>query len=178
MTPLPAPIRWLYSLEWRRGFFDWARSDGVTWVYIFKVLIAAFLTLWLAMRLELPQPRTAMITVFIVMQPQSGQVFAKSFYRFLGTLAGSAMMVTLIALFAQNTELFLGSLAIWVGICSAGAARCRNFRAYGFVLAGYTAAMVGLPALAHPDGAFMAAVWRVLEISLGILCSTVVAPRS
>lgn len=175
MTPLPAPMRWLYALEWRRGFFDWARSDGVTWVYIFKVLIAAFLTLWLAMRLELPQPRTAMITVFIVMQPQSGQVFAKSFYRFLGTLAGSAMMVTLIALFAQNTELFLGSLAIWVGICSAGAARCRNFRAYGFVLAGYTAAMVGLPALAHPDGAFMAAVWRVLEISLGILCSTLIS---
>ncbi|SDT49945.1 Uncharacterized membrane protein YccC [Pseudomonas sp. Z003-0.4C(8344-21)] len=175
MTPLPAPIRWLYALEWRRGFFDWARSDGVTWVYIFKVLIAAFLTLWLAMRLELPQPRTAMITVFIVMQPQSGQVFAKSFYRFLGTLAGSAMMVTLIALFAQNTELFLGSLAIWVGICSAGAARCRNFRAYGFVLAGYTAAMVGLPALAHPDGAFMAAVWRVLEISLGILCATLIS---
>ena len=175
MTPLPAPLRWLYSLEWRRGFFDWARSDGVTWVYIFKVLIAAFLTLWLAMRLELPQPRTAMITVFIVMQPQSGQVFAKSFYRYLGTLAGSAMMVTLIALFAQNTELFLGSLAIWVGICSAGAARCRNFRAYGFVLAGYTAAMVGLPALAHPDGAFMAAVWRVLEISLGILCSTLIS---
>jgi uncharacterized membrane protein YccC len=175
MTPLPAPLRWLYALEWRRGFFDWARSDGVTWVYIFKVLLAAFLTLWLAMRLELPQPRTAMITVFIVMQPQSGQVFAKSFYRFLGTLAGSAMMVTLIALFAQNTELFLGSLAIWVGICSAGAARCRNFRAYGFVLAGYTAAMVGLPALAHPDGAFMAAVWRVLEISLGILCSTLIS---
>ncbi|WP_336354917.1 FUSC family protein [Pseudomonas granadensis] len=175
MTPLPARIRWLYALEWRRGFFDWARSDGVTWVYIFKVLIAAFLTLWLAMRLELPQPRTAMITVFIVMQPQSGQVFAKSFYRFLGTLAGSAMMVTLIALFAQNTELFLGSLAIWVGICSAGAARCRNFRAYGFVLAGYTAAMVGLPALAHPDGAFMAAVWRVLEISLGILCATLIS---
>ncbi len=175
MTPLPAPLRWLYSLEWRRGFFDWARSDGVTWVYIFKVLFAAFLTLWLAMRLELPQPRTAMITVFIVMQPQSGQVFAKSFYRFLGTLTGSAVMVALIALFAQNTELFLGSLAIWVGICSAGAARYRNFRAYGFVLAGYTAAMVGLPALAHPDGAFMAAVWRVLEISLGILCSTLVS---
>ncbi|MHC8383556.1 FUSC family protein [Pseudomonas sp. LB3P14] len=175
MTPLPAPLRWLYSLEWRRGFFDWARSDGVTWVYIFKVLFAAFLTLWLAMRLELPQPRTAMITVFIVMQPQSGHVLAKSFYRFLGTLAGSAVMVALIALFAQNTELFLGSLAIWVGICSAGAARYRNFRAYGFVLAGYTAAMVGLPALAHPDGAFMAAVWRVLEISLGIICSTLVS---
>jgi uncharacterized membrane protein YccC len=162
------------SLPWRREFFSWARSDGVTWIYIFKVLIAAFLTYWLALRLELPQPRTAMITVFIVMQPQSGHVFAKSFYRLLGTLAGSSMMVVLMALFAQNSELFLGSLAIWVGFCSAGAARYRNFRAYGFVLAGYTAAMVGLPALAHPEGSFMAAVWRVLEISLGIVCSTAV----
>ncbi|QBF28440.1 FUSC family protein [Pseudomonas tructae] len=175
MNALTLPFRWLATLEWRRGFFEWVRTDGVTWVYIFKVLSAAFLTLWLAMRLELPQPRTAMITVFIVMQPQSGHVFAKSFYRLLGTLAGSSMMVALIALFPQNTELFLPSLAIWVGLCSAGAMRYRSFRAYGFVLAGYTAAMVGLPALQHPDGAFMAAVWRVLEISLGILVSTLVS---
>jgi uncharacterized membrane protein YccC len=175
MTFLSVPFRWLGTLAWRRGFFEWARSDGVTWVYIFKVLIAAFLTLWLAMRLELPQPRTAMITVFIVMQLQSGHVFAKSFYRFLGTVAGSAVTVLLISLFAQNTELFLAGLALWVGICSAGAVRHRNFKGYGFVLAGYTAAMVGLPALAHPEGAFMAAMWRVLEISLGLIVSTAVS---
>ncbi|WP_095154528.1 FUSC family protein [Pseudomonas sp. Irchel 3E13] len=175
MNALTLPFRWLASLEWRRGFFHWARTDGVTWVYIFKVLVAAFATLWLAMRLELPQPRTAMITVFIVMQPQSGHVFAKSFYRVLGTLAGSAMMVALIAIFPQNTELFLPSLALWVGLCSAGAMRYRTFRAYGFVLAGYTAAMIGLPILDQPQQAFMAAVWRVLEIGLGIFISTLVS---
>ncbi len=168
-------VQRLSALPWRREFNSWARSDGVTWIYLFKVLIAAFLTYWLALRLELPQPRTALITVFIVMQPQSGQVFAKSFYRLLGTLAGSAVMVVLMALFAQDPVPFLGCLALWVGVCSAGAARYRNFRAYGFVLAGYTAAMVGLPALAHPEGAFMAAVWRVLEITLGILCATAVS---
>ena len=173
-TRLPL-LRGLSNLPWRRTFFDWARSDGVTWAYIFKVLLAAFITLWLAMRLELPQPRTAMITVFIVMQIQSGHVFAKSFYRFLGTLAGSAVSVLLIAIFAQNTELFLPSLALWIGICSMGAMRHRNFRGYGFVLAGYTAAFVGLPALAHPDGAFLAAMWRVLEISLGLIVSTFVS---
>ncbi|MBI6557721.1 FUSC family protein [Pseudomonas syringae] len=170
-----ASLQRITDLPWRREWHSWARSDGVTWVYIFKVLLAAFLTYWLALRLELPQPHTAMITVFIVMQPQSGQVFAKSFYRLLGTLAGSAMMVLLMALFAQSPLPFLGSLALWVGLCSAGAARYRNFRAYGFVLAGYTAAMVGLPALAHPEGSFMSAVWRVVEISLGILCSTAIS---
>lgn len=160
---------------WRRAFFEWARSDGVTWVFIFKVLLAAFITLWLAMRLELAQPRIAMITVFIVMQAQSGQVFAKSFYRLLGTVAGSSFTVLLFALFPQNTEWFLPTLALWVGLCSAGAQRHRNFRGYGFVLAGYTAAMVGLPVLSQPGDAFMAAVWRVLEISLGLLVSTFVS---
>lgn len=164
---------WLRQMQ--RGLREWARSDGVTWAYIFKVLLAAFLTLWLAMRFELPQPRTAMITVFIVMQIQSGHVFAKSFYRFLGTLAGSVVTVVLIALFSQVTELFLAGLTLWVGICSAGAVRYRNFRGYGFVLAGYTAAFVGLPVLMHPDQAFMAAVWRVAEISLGLVVSTAVS---
>ena len=175
MNAFLAPLRWLGTLQWRRGFFEWARSDGVTWVFIFKVLLAAFITLWLAMRLELPQPRTAMITVFIVMQGQSGHVFAKSFYRLLGTLAGSVVTVLLFALFPQNSELFLPSLALWVGLCSAGAMRHRNFRGYGFVLAGYTAAMIGLPVLSDPNGVFMAAVWRVLEICLGLLVSTFVS---
>ncbi|MDI9719165.1 FUSC family protein, partial [Pseudomonas aeruginosa] len=42
-------------------------------------------------------------------------------------------------------------------------------------LAGYTATMIGIPATAHPEGAFMAALWRVLEISLGILCTGTVS---
>ena len=70
----------------RQALNAWARSDGVMWIYLFKVLIAAGLTLWLAMRLQLPHPSSAVITVFIVMQPQSGQVFAKSVYRLLGTV--------------------------------------------------------------------------------------------
>lgn len=60
--------------EWRRALAEWARSDGATWIYVFKVLCAAFLTLWLAMRLELPQPSTATITVFIVMQDRKSVV--------------------------------------------------------------------------------------------------------
>ncbi|MFZ5957960.1 FUSC family protein [Pseudomonas knackmussii] len=161
--------------EVRRAFFEWARSDGVTWVYIAKLLTAAMLTLWLAMRLELPQPSTATITVFIVMQPQSGQVFAKSFYRILGSIVGLTVMVALIAVFAQERVLFLLVVSLWIGICTAGAARYRDFRSYACVLAGYTATLIGLPATLHPEAAFLSAVWRVLEIGLGILCSTVVS---
>ncbi len=157
-----------------RALAEWARSDGLTWAFIFKALLTAFLALWLAYRLELPQPGTVLVTVFIVMQPQSGQVLAKSFYRIIGTLLGLTVMVALIALFNQERVLFMLCLAIWIGLCTAGAARYRDFRGYACVLAGYTAVMIGLPATSHPDDAFMLALWRVLEISLGILCTGLV----
>ncbi|MGY2197984.1 FUSC family protein [Pseudomonas gingeri] len=175
MSGVAQILRRLGSLPWKRGLSDWSRTDAVTWIYLFKALIASCLTLWLAMRLELPQPGTAMTTVFIVMQPQSGHVLAKSIYRFIGTLAGSTFSVMLMALFAQSPELLIGGLALWVFLCSTGAARQRNFRAYGFVLAGYTAVMVTLPVVDHPDRVFMTAIWRVLEISLGIVCASLVS---
>ena len=98
---------------------DWARTDGRTWIYLFKALAAALLALGVAMKLELPQPGSAMTTVFIVMQPQSGMVFAKSFYRICGTLVGLVVMLLLLGLFAQQPELFIVSTAIWIGVCTA-----------------------------------------------------------
>ncbi|SMG13111.1 FUSC family protein [Paraburkholderia susongensis] len=160
---------------WYAAAAEWARTDGLTWVYLFKALAACFLALGIAMKLDLPQPRTAMTTVFIVMQPQSGAVFAKSFYRICGSLVGLVVMLALIGLFAQQPELFILSTAIWVGICTAGAARNRNFRSYGFVLAGYTAALIGIPASQHPDGAFLSALTRVAEIVVGIICAGAVS---
>jgi uncharacterized membrane protein YccC len=154
---------------------DWARTDGRNWIYILKALTAAFLAIGIAMKLEMPQPRTAMTTVFIVMQPQSGAVFAKSFYRICGTLVGLVVMLALLGLFPQQPELFILSTALWVGICTAGAARNRNFRSYGFVLAGYTAALIGIPASQHPDGALLSALTRVSEVLLGIVCAGAVS---
>lgn len=138
----------------RTAIADWARTDGLTWVYVFKTVLAALLSLLIAMRLQLPQPRTAMTTVFVVMLPQSGMVIAKSFYRLCGTFVGLVVTLALVALFSQQRVLFLSATAIWVGICTAGAARNRHFKSYGFVLAGYTAALIGIPAAQQADGAF------------------------
>jgi len=159
----------------QRALREWAQSEGVIWIFIFKSLLSIFIALWLAYRLELPQPGTVLVTVFIVMQRQNGEVLAKSFYRIIGTLLGLTVMVALIALFNQERVLFLLCLAIWVGLCTAGAARYRDFRGYACVLAGYTAVMIGLPASLHPEAAFMQALWRVVEITVGILCTGLVS---
>lgn len=154
----------------RHDLAVWARSEGLCWMFIFKMLAAALTTLWLAMRLDMPQPSTAVMAVFIVMQPQSGQVIAKGLHRLLGTLIGLLAMLPLIALFNQEPVLFLGGMAIWVALCTAGAARYRDLRSYSCVLAGYTATLISLTAIQHPETAFIQALWRVLEIGLGVLC--------
>ncbi|MBV7536018.1 FUSC family protein [Duganella sp. sic0402] len=153
---------------------DWLRTEGERWIYVLKAMLAAFSALWLAFRLGLDAPYTALATTIVLALPSSGMVLEKALHRFLGTLVGCAAALTLVALFPQSpTVLFLG-LALWVALCTGGAAMHRNQQSYSFVLAGYTAVMIAVPAVDAPSGVFMLAVTRVTEVGLGILCSAVV----
>jgi len=64
------------SFPWQRGFYEWWSNDAPTLIYMAKATLAGLLALWISMTLNLPDPRTAIFTVFIVMQPQSGLVFS------------------------------------------------------------------------------------------------------
>lgn len=148
-------------------------EEAGAWLFVAKSLLAMYTAAWLAMWLQLEQPSTTMITVAVVMHPHSGMVLAKSFYRALGTLAGSLFGLGLIAVFPQQRELFFLTLSLWLALCAGGATLYRNFMAYGFVLAGYTAAIVTLPAVGNPLNSFDSAVMRVSEVLLGILVAAV-----
>ncbi len=58
---------------------------------------------------------------------------------------------------------------------TAGATLYRNFLCYAFVLAGYTAAMVGMTNIANPYGFFDYTVGRCSEVMVGILCSALIS---
>lgn len=154
---------------------DWLQSHGPVWIFAFKTLFAAFLALWISFRFGFDKPATAMMTVFIVAQPQSGLVIAKSFYRLLGTLVGSLATWLLVAGLAQQRELFIIAMSLWIGVCVAGAARFRDFQAYAFVLAGYSSCIIGFPAVLQPEQFFEIAQSRISEIMLGILCAAVIS---
>ena len=62
------------------------KAEGQAWLFVAKAMLALYLALWLAMWLQLEKPSTTILTVAIVMHPQSGMVLAKSFYRALGKL--------------------------------------------------------------------------------------------
>ncbi|RJG14065.1 FUSC family protein [Pseudomonas cavernicola] len=142
--------------------------------FAIKTLLGAGLALWCAIRFGLEQPQWALMTAVIVAQPLSGMVVQKGLARLLGTLIGTAMAVLIMALFAQTPWLFLLALAGWLGLCTAASTLLRSAWSYSFVLAGYTVAIIGLPAIGHPLTVFDQAVSRCTEISLGIICATVV----
>src|SRR5260221_3828328 len=144
-------------------------------IFASKTAASGLLALLVAFVFNLDQPKWALLTVFIVAQPQSGLVLAKSFYRIIGTVVGAAGALVLVSLFAQERVLFLGALAIWIGLCTFASKHARNFAAYGFVLSGYTAAIVGIPGALDPGNAFFTAVARVTEISLGIMTTAAIS---
>jgi uncharacterized membrane protein YccC len=158
------------QFTWRDGLFS------------VKTFVAAMLALLIAFRLNLSQPSWCITTVYVVSQPLAGMVLAKSLYRVLGTVIGAVMSLIFVALFSNSPELFCLALAIWIGVCTSVAVYLRDApQAYAGVLAGYSAAIIGLPAALTPNIALDFAIARCLEIMLGIACGTlmhhVVFPR-
>lgn len=157
-----------------KGLAAQTGQEAANWLFALKQTLAVLLAMWVSLRFELGQPATAMVTVYVLMHPQSGMVLTKSAYRILGTLSGAVACLVLFALFPQERVLFLLGLSLWVGFCTAGAALNRNFRCYGFTLAGYTAAMIGLSQVNHPMSFFAYASNRFSEVTVGILCAGLV----
>ncbi|HEU4843138.1 MAG TPA: FUSC family protein [Burkholderiaceae bacterium] len=184
-TDLPSPASrarkvlhaWLTTWKTSRlapQLRQWRAGEGERWIFVAKAMLAAFGALWLAFRLGLDSPNTAMTTTFILALPSSGMVLEKSFYRLLGTLVGCASALLIVAVFPQQPVLLFLALALWIGLCTGGAAMHRNQQSYSFVLAGYTACMIAVPAIEHPASVFTLAVTRVTEVGLGVICAAVV----
>ena len=154
---------------------EWLLKDAPTLIYMAKATIAALLAMIISMTFTLSDPRTAIFTTFIVMQPQTGLVFSKSYYRVLGTIAGVIVSLLMVGAFAQEPKWFILFFALWIGITTAAGVKYRNFQSYGFVLAGYTLCIVALPVIEQPMEIFNIATSRFSEVMIGILCATVVS---
>jgi uncharacterized membrane protein YccC len=152
-----------------------SRWPGVNeWLFAVKTFAAALIALYIAMSIGLDRPYWAMATVYIVSQPLTGSLRSKAAYRLVGTLIGAAATVVLVPNLVDAPELLSAALAVWTGVCLYLALLDRTPRSYLFMLAGYTAALIGFPAVATPGAIWDIALARVEEIGLGIVCSTVI----
>ena len=119
------------------------------WVFALKVCAAALLALFVALWIDLPRPYWAVSTVFITIQPLAGATRSKAIYRVYGTVLGAIVSVILIPNLVNAPEVLTVALALWVGLCLYFSLLDRTPRSYVLMLAGYTAAFVGFPAVGH-----------------------------
>ncbi|RCW68827.1 FUSC family protein [Pseudorhodoferax soli] len=143
-------------------------------VFSVKSFGAAMLAMYCASRAGLPRPFWALLTAYVVANPLAGAVRSKAIYRFLGTLLGCTATLLLVPALSSAPELLTLALALWVGTCLFFSLLDRSPASYVFMLAGYTAALIGFPSVETPQTLFDTATLRVEEIWIGIVCATLV----
>lgn len=129
--------------------------------------------MYVSMRLDLPRPWWVLMTVYVTTQPLAGVMRPKMTYRLAGVIAGAAAAVFFVPRFVDAPVALSLALAIWIGVCLYLATADRTPRAFLYMLAAYTAAIVGFPYLDQPADIFRIALDRVEEMSLGIVFATV-----
>jgi uncharacterized membrane protein YccC len=143
-------------------------------LFSLKCFMASMLALYVSLAAGLPRPFWAMMTAYIVASPFSGAVRSKALFRVCGTLIGSTATIFMVPRMANAPELLSLALACWVGLCLYISLLDRTPRSYVFMLAGYTAGLIGFPAVSDPASIFDSGLARVEEITIGILSATVV----
>lgn len=147
--------------------------DQSAMLFALRTTLASLIALYIGFLMSMDDPKWAAMTVWIVAQQSRGMSRSKAIYRAGGTFLGAAVAIFLIALFGQAPEILLLGLATWIGCCVAVATGLRNFRAYGAVLAGYTAAIITLDVARQPGEVFSIALSRTTYILLGLVCEGV-----
>ena len=170
--PLSASPAWRAAL--RERLLPVLQGERARWVFIGRAVLATLAALWLSLFLQLQQPGIAMTTVLVVMQPQSGAVLAKGFFRVLGTIAAGMVAVVVFSLFRQQPPLYVVVLALVSGACAYGAAKSRDMQRHGFIIAGFTVCLIGLPQLSGDADIFNASMLRCSEVLVGIVCTALV----
>jgi uncharacterized membrane protein YccC len=146
---------------------------GRNLAFVLANTVAVMGALYIAFASDLERPYWAMFTVFIVAKPITGAVRSKGAFRFLGTVAGAAMALLLVPPLVHAPVLLCLATSLWIGLCLYLSLQDRRPRSYAFLLAGYTAAIVGLAVVNEPTTIFDTSVARVEEISIGLVCATV-----
>jgi uncharacterized membrane protein YccC len=149
------------------------RVNGRTIAFTLANTAAVLVALFIAFASDLERPYWAMFTVFIVAKPVAGAVRSKAAFRFLGTVAGASISLLLVPPLVRAPTLLCLATSLWIGLCLYLSLLDRRPRSYAFMLAGYTAAIVGLAVVNAPETIFDTSVARVEEISIGLVCAAI-----
>lgn len=141
--------------------------------YALKFGLAGVLAVYLALLIRLEMPTWALFTVFVLMIAQFvGAIAEKSIFRIIGTVIGAVLGYVVTAAFEQQPIVFLSIVGLIVAFCTAMFGQSRY--PYAFLLCGMTMTVVASNGLGNPDFSWQFALWRIEEVTLGILVAILV----
>lgn len=150
----------------------WFSKNAV--LFSLKTSLAAFLALSVALLLNFEKPAWAMTTVFVTSQLYAASTISKSVFRLAGTLLGGLFILLIYPETVQSPMLFSLCVSLWVTACLYLSLHDRTPKSYVFMLAGYSAAIMGFPDVTTPSAITWTVISRIEEITLGIICSTLI----
>jgi len=141
--------------------------------YGLKFGLAGVLAVFIALYIRLEEPTWALFTIFVLMIAQYvGAIAEKSFFRIIGTIVGGIIGYLLTASLEQQPVLFLTLTGLVVAFCTAMFGQSRY--PYAFLLCGMTTVVVVSNGLGNPDFSWKYSLWRIEEVTLGILVAILV----
>ncbi len=150
--------------------------------FALRTAIGACAALFIAWVIGLEHPQWAAMTVFAAAQPVRNMLIEKSFFRAIGTVAGTLVGMLLIVASQGHPAFLVIGLALWVGACAGIGNVLRGFVSYCTILAGYSAAMVALLETAHPGHLLALGLDRGLTVLVGVatglLIGLIFTPRA
>ncbi len=138
-----------------------------------RTAIAAVIAVLIAFKFHFDTPYWAGMTVVIVANLYTGSIVDKAILRIIGTIAGAWGGYFLAGLIVNSFALFLLANFLLVGIA------CYYFifarYAYAYLLAGISGFIVVAQLAVDPDNTLVVAIWRPIEIGVGVLVSAIAA---
>lgn len=138
-----------------------------------RTAVAALVAVLLAFKLHLDKPYWSGMTTVILANIYTGTIIDKAMMRIAGTIFGALFGYFLAGFIANSFFLYIFMSFMLVAI----AVYHYNFSiyAYAWLLAAISAFIVISELAINPDEAFKVAVWRPIEIGLGVLVSAATA---
>lgn len=150
----------------------WLNKNAL--LFAVKTCIAAFLALYIALKLNLDKPAWAMVSVYVISQLYSASTLSKALFRFLGTVLGGGFIFLIYPITVTHPLLFSLSVSLWVACCLFLSLQDRTPKSYIFMLAGYSAAIMGFADVTTPLGITYTVISRIEEITVAIICSSLI----
>ncbi|MEN0616408.1 FUSC family protein [Klebsiella indica] len=110
--------------------------------FAIRTTLAAAGSMLFATWLGFHHPWWAAMTVWLVAQPTRGLLLERMIARFTGSAVGALAGMAILLCLPMKSFGQLLVLTLWLAACAGIGSFFRQFRNYGFVLAGYTAAVI------------------------------------